>query len=149
MELGDLGPFFRSKNLSIMENLYLSIDQLSPLHGRKKLELLFFRWSDYLSSLVKKTIFIIKSKEGHYQNAPFSFMFLLKVRTVEINTIFLPKPSWLRLHFHIDSSNSVLTTKLQKIYLHNYIYALPLQVDELLQQFSIHSSLKILVLLAY
>ncbi len=33
MELGDLGPFFRSKNLSIMENLYLSINQLSPLHG--------------------------------------------------------------------------------------------------------------------
>lgn len=42
-ELGDLGPFFRSKNPQIMENLYLSIDQLSPLHGRKKLELLFFR----------------------------------------------------------------------------------------------------------
>lgn len=43
LELGDLGPFCRSENTSIMENLYLSIDQLSPLHGKKKLEKLFFR----------------------------------------------------------------------------------------------------------
>lgn len=44
-------------------------------------------------SMLKKIIFIIKSKEGHYRNVPFSSMFLRKVRTEGINTICLIKPS--------------------------------------------------------
>lgn len=57
LELGDLGPFCRSENSSIMENLYLSIDQLSPLHGKKKLEKLFFRWNDYLFKVKEDNIY--------------------------------------------------------------------------------------------